>query len=95
MTDQAIVVNQGWQLESLSLRRNDPWHKKTSAYSGKMIFRNSESDEINFNIPPENMEQLLSLISVCVIDSAKEMGNRLVKSILPPLPKLVENNTPE
>lgn len=89
---EAKVINEGWQLQYLHITKNNDWQKKSVSYSGKMTFRNSKEDEINFNVPQDKMDQLLALISECVIDSAKEMGNRLVQSIVPPPQTAIENN---
>lgn len=94
MADQAKIVDQGWQLKRLNIEKAAAWQSQAHDYVGKMVFFNNRADEINFNIPPERMDQLLSVISECVIDSAKEMSNRLIKSLAPP-EKLIENNPPE
>lgn len=75
------IVNEGWQLQSLQISRS--WSNTSATYIGKIRFKNGKEDDLGFSIPPEKMEQMLSLISDCVVNSARELGQGLVASVRP------------
>lgn len=79
------LVDQGWQLQALSIDKE--WNAE--AYRGRIRFRDGKSQELSFNIPPDKVRAMMELVSESIMQSARELGAGLLKSIQPPsLPAL-------
>ena len=82
------IVNQGWQLQALSIDKE--WNSET--YRGRIRFRDNKQQELTFNIPPDKVEAMMGLVAESIMQSARELGAGLLKSIQPPP---VEEKAPE
>jgi len=56
------------------------WGDDKGKYKGKIVFENGESDSFTFGMSPEVCVKYLRPIADEVINSAKELGNKLAES---------------
>lgn len=75
-----VVNNSEWKLKDLSIRFQEYGEFK-GKYVGQMQFTNREQEAFTFNVSAERTEQLLNLIKDQLVDTASNLGERLLQSL--------------
>src|SRR5882672_3972961 len=92
-----ILNDSQWRLKSINISFQE-WGEYKGKYIGKIEFANRTNEAFSFNITDEKTHQFLSLIRDNVVDSAANLGQRLMQSLPPQLmaaaePKAIEETT--
>lgn len=93
-----ILNDAAWRLKSITISFQE-WGEYKGKYTGKIEFANRTNEAFTFNITDEKALQFLALIRDNVVDSAANLGQRLMQSLPPQLmaataPKVIEDATP-
>lgn len=75
--------NNQWRMQSIRLDYKDYGEHK-GKYTGEIKFENKQQESFAFKISPEKSDQFLALIKDVVIESANELGNKLIQSLPSP-----------
>lgn len=76
-----------WILEHLTIIQD--W-SKSGFYKGNIKFKNDVKMEFTLNLDQEKCSRLISIIQDEIIESAKKLGDLMVKSMPVALPPVVE-----
>lgn len=75
--------NNQWRLESIRLHYQEYGEHK-GKYTGEVKFENKQQESLSFKISPEKSNQFLLLIKDLVVESASELGDKLIQSLPSP-----------
>lgn len=79
-----ILNDSQWRLKSINITFQE-WGEYKGKYLGKIQFGNGQQEAFSFNIAEDKALQFLALIKDSVVDSAAQLGNRVLQSLPPEL----------
>ncbi len=75
-----ILNDSQWRLKSINITFQE-WGEYKGKYLGKIQFGNGQQEAFSFNIHEDKAMQFLALIKDSVVDSAAQLGNRVLQSL--------------
>lgn len=82
MSERVEEINpeDDWKLDKIELEFQK-WGEDKGNYSGRISFSNGSHESFSFKIRPEMAEPYIKLIGDDIVKGARNLGDRLVKSL--------------
>lgn len=80
-------MDNNWKLDKIEIcfkhgydHEKDPVKQK-DRYEGSIRFSNGDFESFNFKVRPDMAEKYIQLLSKDIVESANDLGNRLIESL--------------